>query len=1067
MPNQTPFSNISRRSLSVINEELLSAAGELGRELGLSLSFMSADRRRVVYACHEGMVVANYLMGEDHITFNNIDVAKISGSEYVDGCVASMVEAIERDDDGAARAAFNEALGFIKMRTESEEARAAAISALTESNVAAATLPKIDRATQYLDSRNYDGFENLVAAWSSMLVIAERSTEEGVDIVEATRWTSKGGKRPRRVKISRKKKRLAKRVARRNRAQLLKNLKKARKRLRKLSSRASFRRKVSKVRKLNDAKSVDDLSFALFELAQQDQALAYATHAEVEAIIAESLSREGISDTSQATMAEMASSIVTLARANSPESMSHIVEAATAYFSEDYDVPSDNIDEVVEIVNAKLWEAVASEQETVSRTASSVRDMISGVVESIESDLKDEPEDSEDPEIVEIRSVLSTLRGYLADLDKVVEDQDEDSSAKVLSIVNAVMEMFSYEAEDDDPDDESGNDEPDDDNESDRDDESDDDETDDVVAEHGPYSIHLVEGVPVVSAAIDGVNYASPMDRVVESGQLAHQDGGDPHVIGDDGLAWVESVRIDEATSGARKSSKTPYDKLALSFGLIADAVATATNGDGIIAAADKTTLDKVKAIRKKLTPGDVDEFRAFADDKARSAYTANLKWFTRLADDESNDGRDRSYVIVAKWLVAWFEDRERRKKNAGTGTLDLKDVRAGDAVYIKTPQGSTLRGRAVMRSAHGGWVLNMGGRHGTPGLVDEENFVRAVAAKDRKEDTPVQEIIRSFTDSVEASALAESGFLFDEASGWAALVREDDDATYNLYHVGPGFDASGARSFIENNLDVFRGGDLAGPLDVFEATEFLSGSEVLAEGDVYSKKISETGADVRKVLKEKFPKTKFGVRSKTYTGGGSVTIEWTDGPSTKSVDEAVSHLNGRHFDGMDDSTSYTRTKETQSDGSTREVQHYAYIFTERNYSKEFMTDVVAKLVEKTGEEAPEVKFDGKGAYVPYNHKIDALKNRLGRYLHDTSEEDFRKDPDKASLYEGRAATDVVVEGDQVYVPDGAKKNVKDWAKRRGVVVNFKSGADGSTEEVDMEPKAKQAFIRDFTPPSA
>lgn len=33
--------------------------------------------------------------------------------------------------------------------------------------------------------------------------------------------------------------------------------------------------------------------------------------------------------------------------------------------------------------------------------------------------------------------------------------------------------------------------------------------------------------------------------------------------------------------------------------------------------------------------------------------------------------------------------------------------------------------GRVVMRSAHGGWVLNMGGAHGTPGLVDETNFVR------------------------------------------------------------------------------------------------------------------------------------------------------------------------------------------------------------------------------------------------------------------------------------------------------------------------------------------------------
>ena len=32
--------------------------------------------------------------------------------------------------------------------------------------------------------------------------------------------------------------------------------------------------------------------------------------------------------------------------------------------------------------------------------------------------------------------------------------------------------------------------------------------------------------------------------------------------------------------------------------------------------------------------------------------------------------------------------------------------------------------GRAVMRSSVGGWVLNMGGRHGRPGLADERNVV-------------------------------------------------------------------------------------------------------------------------------------------------------------------------------------------------------------------------------------------------------------------------------------------------------------------------------------------------------
>jgi hypothetical protein len=30
-----------------------------------------------------------------------------------------------------------------------------------------------------------------------------------------------------------------------------------------------------------------------------------------------------------------------------------------------------------------------------------------------------------------------------------------------------------------------------------------------------------------------------------------------------------------------------------------------------------------------------------------------------------------------------------------------------------------------VMYSSNGGWVLNMGGKHGTPGIATEENTVR------------------------------------------------------------------------------------------------------------------------------------------------------------------------------------------------------------------------------------------------------------------------------------------------------------------------------------------------------
>ena len=59
-----------------------------------------------------------------------------------------------------------------------------------------------------------------------------------------------------------------------------------------------------------------------------------------------------------------------------------------------------------------------------------------------------------------------------------------------------------------------------------------------------------------------------------------------------------------------------------------------------------------------------------------------------------------------------------------------IDTVRPGDKVTITTPRGQERTGRAVMRSSHGGWVLNMGGKHGTPGIADDRNVVRVSKGK-------------------------------------------------------------------------------------------------------------------------------------------------------------------------------------------------------------------------------------------------------------------------------------------------------------------------------------------------
>lgn len=61
-----------------------------------------------------------------------------------------------------------------------------------------------------------------------------------------------------------------------------------------------------------------------------------------------------------------------------------------------------------------------------------------------------------------------------------------------------------------------------------------------------------------------------------------------------------------------------------------------------------------------------------------------------------------------------------------------IATIRSGDHVTILVPNGigrfgtewKEATGRAVMVSSHGGWVLNMGGKHGKPGIADNTNVV-------------------------------------------------------------------------------------------------------------------------------------------------------------------------------------------------------------------------------------------------------------------------------------------------------------------------------------------------------
>ncbi len=102
--------------------------------------------------------------------------------------------------------------------------------------------------------------------------------------------------------------------------------------------------------------------------------------------------------------------------------------------------------------------------------------------------------------------------------------------------------------------------------------------------------------------------------------------------------------------------------------------------------------------------------------------------------------------------------------------------------------------------------------------------------------------------------------------------------------------------------------------------------------------------------LKRAFPGVKFSARTSRYSGGDSMTVRWTDGPTSKQVDEIVDRYQGCDFDGMTDSTSYRQNVWIAAFGDAN------YVFANREYSDAMIASCARLAINKWG-----LKFEGLG----------------------------------------------------------------------------------------------------------
>jgi hypothetical protein len=136
----------------------------------------------------------------------------------------------------------------------------------------------------------------------------------------------------------------------------------------------------------------------------------------------------------------------------------------------------------------------------------------------------------------------------------------------------------------------------------------------------------------------------------------------------------------------------------------------------------------------------------------------------------------------------------------------------------------------------------------------------------------------------------------------------------------------------------------------------------------------ANTARMIRRALKAAFPRTKFSVRTSTYSMGASVGVRWQDGPCNAAVEKIANQFQGANFDGMIDLKTY-KDHWLLPDGSTvvasdqgtignggslpaernwmphpgAQLVHFGanYVFCTRSYSRALTERVLTRMARK------------------------------------------------------------------------------------------------------------------------
>ena len=122
---------------------------------------------------------------------------------------------------------------------------------------------------------------------------------------------------------------------------------------------------------------------------------------------------------------------------------------------------------------------------------------------------------------------------------------------------------------------------------------------------------------------------------------------------------------------------------------------------------------------------------------------------------------------------------------------------------------------------------------------------------------------------------------------------------------------------------------------------------------------LTKGSKNLRRELKDLFPKTKFSVRCKSFSGGDDINISWTDGPTTEAVEKISGKYQQGSFNGMEDIYEYSNNNVWPDVfGGAK------YVMTNRSYSNEAYLQAVAEIEKEWGIELKVSYTSFNSAYI-------------------------------------------------------------------------------------------------------